>query len=141
LYICFFGIGAYVYKTYGLSVSSISAAVLVFSLYAGSGIAGVLLPTFVSERRSGYDQSKGMFSSIAKAYRSNLDAVVANSVNIVKATGMASAIALPELITTSNSVIADWGNSSTMMNVLLLSYFLYVLIVMFILKSIVRLVT
>jgi polar amino acid transport system substrate-binding protein len=50
-------------------------------------------------------------------------------VNIAKATGMASAIAVPELVYASASIVADEGNPGVMMNILLVAYFLLILAV------------
>ena len=50
-------------------------------------------------------------------------AIAGNSINIVKATGMASTLALPELVHSSTAIIAEKGNDGVMMNLLLLCYF------------------
>jgi polar amino acid transport system substrate-binding protein len=55
--------------------------------------------------------------------------VVAILVNVVKATGMASVIAVPELISASTAIVAEHGNTGVMMNVLMITYFLLVLLV------------
>lgn len=140
MYIIFFGFGAVMYQRYGVSLSSVVAAVLVFSLYAGAGIGGVLMPSYTQLVRDNEQNGGAGRSPLSRVFEDNIDAVVANCVNIVKATGLASAIAVPELITTSNSIIADWGNSSTMMNLLLIGYFIYVLIVVAFLRGFVNLV-
>ncbi len=43
-------------------------------------------------------------------------------INVVKATAMASAIAVPELVHVSTTIAADYGNAGVMMNVLLACY-------------------
>ena len=140
MYIIFFGFGAVIYQRFGFSLSSVLAAVLVFSLYAGAGISGVLMPNYIRLLNE-YEKNEGQGPSpLSKVFETNIDAVVANCVNIVKATGIASAIAVPELITTANSIIADWGNTFTMMNLLLIGYFIYVLTVVAILRGLVSLV-
>ena len=55
-------------------------------------------------------------------------AVMGNSANIVKATGMASTLALPELVHASTSIVAEKGNADVMMNLLLICYFVLVII-------------
>jgi polar amino acid transport system substrate-binding protein len=40
---------------------------------------------------------------------------------------MASAIAVPELISASTAIVAEQGNASVMMNVLMITYFLLVM--------------
>ena len=53
-------------------------------------------------------------------------AIAGNSINIGKATGMASTLALPELVHASTAIIAEKGNDGVMMNLLLLCYFVLV---------------
>ena len=55
-------------------------------------------------------------------------AIMGNSANIVKATGMASTLALPELVHASTSIVAEKGNADVMMNLLLICYFVLVII-------------
>ena len=123
-----------------MTVPSIAAAILVFSFYAGSGIAGVLISSCETAAAPIDGVSKMPSRPIAQIFGDNINAVVANCVNIVKATGLASTIAVPELITTSNSIVADWGNTATMMHLLLIVYFVYVLSVVIIIRTLVSLV-
>ena len=53
--------------------------------------------------------------------------IIGSLVNAVKATGMASAIAVPEVISASTSIMAERGNIGVMMNILMIVYFLMVL--------------
>ena len=46
--------------------------------------------------------------------------------NVVKATGMASVIAVPELVSAATAIVAEQGNPEVMMNVLMITYFLLV---------------
>lgn len=55
--------------------------------------------------------------------------MVASLINVVKATGMASVIAVPELISASTAIIAEQGNAAVMMNILMVTYFVLVLAV------------
>ena len=52
--------------------------------------------------------------------------MVASLVNVVKATGMASVIAVPELVSAATAIVAEQGNPEVMMNVLMITYFLLV---------------
>ena len=54
-------------------------------------------------------------------------AVTGILVNIAKATGMASAIAVPELISAATSIMAERGNLAVMMNLLMVTWFLIIL--------------
>jgi polar amino acid transport system substrate-binding protein len=68
------------------------------------------------------------------------DGLVATCVNIVKAAGMASAIALTEVIATVNTLIAEGASAATLMNFLLLFYFLFVMAVIVLFRGARRLV-
>ena len=62
-------------------------------------------------------------------------AIAGNSINIVKATGMASTLALPELVHASTAIIAEKGNDGVMMNLLLLCYFALVFATIWLLRG------
>src|SRR6185312_15984039 len=80
----------------------------------------------IRHHRPGYRLTlTGLPAAFSLAYQP----VMASLVNIVKATGMASVVAVPELISSSTTIIAERGNSSEMMNILMAIYFLLVLIV------------
>ncbi|MCM8578585.1 MAG: hypothetical protein NFV56_03775, partial [Candidatus Accumulibacter sp.] len=63
---------------------------------------------------------------LPQALRLSYAAVVASLVNVVKATGMASVIAVPELVSAATAIVAEQGNPEVMMNVLMITYFLLV---------------
>jgi polar amino acid transport system substrate-binding protein len=47
-------------------------------------------------------------------------------INVMKLTVMASAIAVPELLSVSLAIMADQGNINVMMNVLLMTYLILI---------------
>ena len=101
LYIVFFGLGG-VLLSLGFTLDAFLVAAVVLSLYAAS--------------------------SNAIAFSLCYAAIMGNSANIVKATGMASTLALPELVHASTSIVAEKGNADVMMNLLLICYFVLVII-------------
>jgi polar amino acid transport system substrate-binding protein len=64
--------------------------------------------------------------SIAKAYEGAAGSISASLVNVAKASMIASAVAVPELLSASTSIMLDSGNVSEMMNALLLSFVLLI---------------
>ena len=74
-------------------------------------------------------------ASLPEAIERSYEGLVSTSVNIVKAAGLASTIALPETISVVNSIIAEGGDASTMMNLLLVFYFVFVLAVLGLLRA------
>ncbi|MFZ2870890.1 transporter substrate-binding domain-containing protein [Zavarzinia sp.] len=120
LYLVFFGLGG-VIAAQGVSLGALAAAVIVLSLYAGAANA-VALAEAAASITAGGDRRRRI---AALAY----PAVMGSCINIVKATAMASAIAVPELVHASTAIITDYGNGGVMMNILLGCYVVLVLIV------------
>ena len=54
------------------------------------------------------------------------ETILGSLINVMKQTVMASAIAVPELLSVSLAIMADKGNVTVMMNVLLLTYLLLI---------------
>ena len=132
LYIVFFGLGGLVALHYGIQFNAIVVAVIVLSLYAGSS-NGVLIYQALKHmaKRDQQDHCESIRLLFPQAFKHAYEGINANSVNIVKAVGLASMIAVPELISSSNSIIAEYGNQSEMMTFLLLFYFLIVYLFIF----------
>lgn len=132
LYILFFGLGGILASGYGLTLSGFAVAVFVLSLYAGASNAVILSAAMdhLDEEGFGGHLRRVLPAAIERGY----EGLVANSVNIVKAAGLASTIAVPEIISSTNSIITDRGNPTAMMNILLIFYFVFVLAVLGLLK-------
>ncbi|WP_147385885.1 transporter substrate-binding domain-containing protein [Oleomonas cavernae] len=120
LYLVFFGIGGLL-AAQGLSLNAFLAAAGVLSFYAGAANAVAL-----AEAADTVGPGAGRLRRVA---RLAFPAVMGSCVNVVKATAMASAIAVPELVHVSTSIVADYGNGPVMMNILLLAYIAIVLAV------------
>lgn len=128
LYIVFFGLGGLMASRWGLAPGSFLVAAVVLSLYAGATNA-VLLRTALAQlarERPGARPRALLPAAVERCY----PGLVATSVNIVKAAGLASTIALPEAISSVNTIIAEGADAATMMNLLLVFYFLFVLAVL-----------
>lgn len=128
IYVVFFGIGHLVVTRFGWPVDGFLVASTCLSLYAGCSTVLALLDAcaVLKERLPGFTlRWKTLPQALPLAYTP----VVAILVNVVKATGMASVIAVPELISASTAIIAEHGNAGVIMNVLMITYFLLVLLV------------
>ena len=125
LYGLFFGLGGVVLAL-GFTLDAFTVAATVLTLYAGSSNAVVF-----SEAADLVVGENGKlpfrFRDLHRAHNLCHAAVMGNSVNIVKATGMASTVALPELVHASTAIVAEKGNVDVMMNLLLVSYFVLVI--------------
>ncbi|MDI6024970.1 transporter substrate-binding domain-containing protein [Corticibacterium sp. UT-5YL-CI-8] len=121
LYLVFFGIGGLL-ATHGFSLNAMIVAIAVLSLYAGAANAVTLADASATIAANATDRRRRI---AVLAY----PAVMGSCINIVKATAMASAIAVPELVYASTTIIADYGNGGVMMNILLACYVATVLVV------------
>jgi len=128
MYVIFFGIGSLVVTRYGWTFDGFAVAGFCLSLYAGSANIVALTDACAVMRARDPDFRFGRRSA-GPVFRLAFGALSASLVNIVKATGMASAIAVPELISASTAILADRGNAGVMMNLLMAIYFLLVLAV------------
>ncbi len=128
IYILFFGLGALMVQHWGFGLDAMIVVVVCISFYAGAANAYALTEAVavLVDREPGFRLSP---STLPLALRLAQGPIVASLVNGVKATGMASAIAVPELISASTTIMAERGNTTLMMNVLMVAYFVLVLLV------------
>lgn len=130
IYIVFFGMGHFIVTRFGWPLDGFFVATACLSLYAGCSTVFALLDAS-AVLRTCHPGFKLRWCTLLPALRLAYTPIVAILVNVVKATGMASAIAVPELIAVSTALIAENGNPGVMMNVLMLTYFLLVLLVVY----------
>ena len=126
LYIVFFGLGG-VLLALGFTVDAFLVAAVVLSLYAASSNA-IAFSLAADVAAAGGRRLRLTPRDIQRGFALCYAAVMGNSANIVKATGMASTLALPELVHASTSIVAEKGNADVMMNLLLICYFVLVII-------------
>ncbi|SDT94374.1 polar amino acid transport system substrate-binding protein [Halopseudomonas salegens] len=132
LYIVFFGLGGLLLSGLGWSPGGVLVASLVFSCYAGATNAALLAPALSQLRLEKPDWS--LRQLLAAAIDRSYEGLVSTLVNIVKAAGMASTIAVPEIISVVNTLIAEGANATGLMTLLLLFYFGFVLLIMALLR-------
>ena len=126
LYIVFFGLGG-VLLSLGFTLDAFLVAAVVLSLYAASSNA-IAFSLAADVAASGGHRLRFTPRDLHRAFSLCYAAIMGNSANIVKATGMASTLALPELVHASTSIVAEKGNADVMMNLLLICYFVLVII-------------
>lgn len=112
-------------------VGNVTWAIMSLSFYAGafnveifrSGIEAVPKATIEAATALGYSRLGSYIHVVLPlAFRVSLPALNNNLVNLVKATTLAYAIAVPELLFVSSQIWSDEVNVPEMMNVLLLVY-------------------
>ncbi|NLC35431.1 MAG: transporter substrate-binding domain-containing protein [Alcaligenaceae bacterium] len=136
LYIVFFGLSSLLSNYLGITLSSFVVASVVFSVYAGASNAAILLPALIRSQQA--DPQASLSTLLIRAVEQTYESLVSIMVNIVKAAGMASTIALPEVISAVNGIISEGGDATSLMTLLLVFYFSFVLVVMALLNLLKR---
>lgn len=126
IYVVFFGLGSIVVTRLGWTFDGFIVATLCLSGYAGASNMTAFADAWRTLDESGIPVPPDR-PSVARVFRAAYGPIMGSCVNIVKATGMASVIAVPELVYATNSILAERGNAAVMMNILMVAYFLLVL--------------
>ncbi|MBU6485395.1 MAG: amino acid ABC transporter permease [Betaproteobacteria bacterium] len=137
LYFFYFGLGSLLKGVGGSGplVSNVTWAIVSLSFFAGafnveifrSGIEAVPRTTIEAAESLGFSRLQTYLRVVFPlAFRISLPALNNNLVNLVKTTTLAYAIAVPEMLYVSSQVWSDELNVPEMMNVLLITYFLLV---------------
>jgi polar amino acid transport system substrate-binding protein len=137
IYVIFFGLGGFMGAHWGVTPNAIMVVVLCLSLYSGAANAFSLVDAaeVLFARVPDFTLS---LATMPRALSLARGPVIGSLVNAVKATGMASAIAVPEIISASTSIMAERGNIGVMMNTLMIVYFVMVLGILRLLTSLER---
>ena len=137
IYVIFFGIATMLGTYSGIQLDAMFVVILCLSFYAGAANAYALVDAaeLLFARIPDFRLS---FATLPRTLKLAKGPIIGSLVNAVKATGMASAIAVPELISASTGIMAERGNTTLMMNLLMITYFLLVLAVVRILDALQR---
>jgi polar amino acid transport system substrate-binding protein len=133
LYLLYFGLGGLLAAGGGWAPGSFLVAAVVFSLYAGATNA-VLLRAALAELRRAHPEA-ALLRLVPAAIDRAYDGLVSTLVNIVKAAGLAGVIALPELVSAVNAILAETESAALLMNLLLVFYLLFVLATLGLLRA------
>jgi polar amino acid transport system substrate-binding protein len=121
IYVLLFGIGSLAAARWGIQFNAFSAVVVSLSLYTGAGVMRVLEDAARHERKLS-PRFQLDLSTLGLLIRRASAPITALLVNVTKATMMASAVAVPELLSVSTSIIAEHGNVATMMNTIMVFF-------------------
>jgi polar amino acid transport system substrate-binding protein len=117
MYLIFFGVCAH----FGFGVSAFWVAVACLSSYTGASVMTTLLES-AEHMRLEQAKFKLSFKSMVHVVEYSAEPVKAALINVVKQSVMASALAVPELISATTAIMSDQGNVQVMMNAFLLSF-------------------
>ncbi len=123
MYFLYFGLGAWLVLHTGWGFSALWVAVLCLSAYHGAMIVFTLTESVQVVRQSRPGLSLSLRTLPPVLVSASVGIKVALT-NLTKASVIASAIAVPELLAATSAIIADRGNTVLMMNLMLVSFFM-----------------
>jgi len=135
MYVVLFGVGSIC----GFSLPAMAVVVWCLCVYTGAGVMTALLEAAATYRIRQPEFHLRFFNVRKLAWLSS-GSVTAALINVSKATMMASAFAVPELLSVTTSIITERGNVGVMMNALLLTYLLIIFCVVRLLRHLEQLV-
>lgn len=123
MYLVFFGLGGLLHTTFNIMLSPFLVAVWALSFYHGGMIVFTLMESATLKQKSNPEFQLTLSTLPSLMEHSTIGIRTAIN-NLTKATTIASAIAVPELLTATIAIIADQGNVDIMMNLLLIIFYL-----------------
>lgn len=125
MYLLFFGVGSILWELCGASLPAFFVAVLCMCFNAGATVMNILLDT-VAYQRSQDPYFRLCRHTLVQTVDLSSAALKTVMVNMTKQSMIASAIAVPEVLSVVTSIMADQGNMGVMMNTLLVVFLLLV---------------
>jgi polar amino acid transport system substrate-binding protein len=131
IYLLLFGIGT----IGGLALAAIPVVIWCLSFYTGSGVMTALIEATATYRlqHPGY---RLRFSTVHDLARLASGSVTASLINVSKATMVASAVAVPELLSAANTISSERGNTGVTMTALLLTFLALIFVVVRLLRRV-----
>lgn len=126
IYLLLFGIGA-VLAEQGVRLSPFWVAVACLSFYTGAGVMSALREAAIVHRQTDPDYTIHPLR-LHPIVPLASGATIAALVNVAKATMMASAVAVPELLSVTTTIMAERGNVGVMMNTVLLLFLVFIMV-------------
>ena len=137
MYLLLFGLGSMLMATHGISVSPFAVVVWCLSFYTGSSIMTAFL--FAADvKRQANPVFQLRWGNMGELIATSSGHLTAALINVSKATMMASAVAVPELLSVATTIMTENGNVGVMMNVLLLTFLLLIFATVRVLKLLER---
>ncbi len=127
MYLVLFGIGALLSAHLGWHLSPLAVAIGCMSFYSGSAIMAQLLGAaeHLREENPAFRLTRRNVTHLADLTAASLKSIL---VNVLKQSVMASAIAVPELLSASIAIMSDQGNVNVMMNAFLFTLILLIMV-------------
>ena len=135
MYLVFFGVGALLSAKYGVNLSAFWVAVSCLSIYHGAMISKTIAASVELQKKDdpNYCFSILRMPQILETAGVGIDGILTN---LVKASMIASAIAVPELLTSTLGIISDQGNTNEMMILLFVLFFAFTSVWLVIIRNV-----
>jgi polar amino acid transport system substrate-binding protein len=137
MYLILFGIGSVLAAQWGVSLPALGVVVWCLSFYTGAAVMTALVDAADTLRHE-EPAFRLRTDNVLRLARLASGSVTASLVNVAKATMMASAFAVPELLSVTTSIVSERGNVGVMMNALLLTFLAIVFVVVRLLQRVER---
>jgi polar amino acid transport system substrate-binding protein len=125
MYLLFFGLGGLIAAQYGIQLSAIAVAIVCLSFYTGSLMMNCIVDAMHHLKAVHGHFVLGVLNvtEILKISSRPLKLIL---INVVKQSVICSALAVPELIFATTSIVADHGNPNVMMNVFVITFLIII---------------
>ncbi len=123
MYLIYFAVCGFLASTINISIPAFMVAVACLTVYHAS-IVSFSLEQTLSAIQPPPQQHTISLRTLALLLSSSSVSIRGTLTNLAKATTIASAIAIPELLSVTLSIINDQGNTIVMMNMLLVAFFI-----------------
>lgn len=125
MYLLFFGLGGLLAAQYGVRLSAIAVAVVCLSFYTGSMMMNCIVDAMHHLRAHNHHFVLKL-STVTEILSVSSRPLKLILINVVKQSVICSALAVPELIFATTSIVADHGNPHVMMNVFVISFLIII---------------
>jgi len=122
MYLLYFGVGSWLLSSYGVQLPALLVAVLILGYYTSGLVMSALLESAELIRHT-KSEFKINYHNILDTLDSSSWPIKQALINLTKQSMIASAIAIPELLSATNLVMAEKGNVFLLMTVLLIIFF------------------
>ena len=124
MFLLFFGASGWLNAQFGVSLSPLSVGILALGLYHGSIIVFALLDgaEVLRGQNKHFRLTLGTLPDLLSVSAVGVRSAMSN---LTKATTIASAISVPELLSATIAIISDQGNPDVMMPLLLVAFYIY----------------
>lgn len=125
MYLLFFGLGGLLATHYGIKLSAIGVAIVCLSFYTGSLMMNCIVDAMHHLKHLDKHFILGL-SNVTEILSISSRPLKLILINVVKQSVICSALAVPELIFATTSIVADHGNPNVMMNIFVVVFLIII---------------